>query len=321
MSDQNPAIDPTKNSARTGGSRPGASTEGSSVTATIPTQEYAAPITAPSLVWRGVTIEVREVSPALAEVWLTKNTHNRRLRKWTIQAYASDMAAGDWSFTGEPITFADDGKLLDGQHRLRAIVEAGVTIPLVVVHGLNSRAQEDTDRGVPRKFFDVLTLRGEVNATHLASITRRVHQWKLGERRNLDTGTTGATVAQYLRTLDEHPEIRDFVKDAKRIAKTCELPASIVGLLWWVFSNLDAEDADFFFERLADGQNLAKGHPIYELARTLEAIKSNAKGERSQTYLTAVTIKAWNAYRSGEEIQQLKWRRGGARPEAFPEPV
>lgn len=311
--------DPAKNSARTGGEPAGRTTEGISVTATVPMHKFVA---AP-LRWGDITIEVVEVSPSRAEAWLAKNTHNRSLRKRTITTYATDMAAGDWSFTGEPVTFAADGRLLDGQHRLHAIVEAAVTVPLVVICGLANEAQEDTDRGVPRKFYDVLQLRGEVNATHLASIVRRVHMWELGARQNIDTGSglAAATVAQYLRTLDRHPEIREFVAEAKRIAKGCELPASIIGTLWWVFSRIDSEDADFFFERLADGQNLAKGNPIYELSRSLDNIKSNSKGERSQTYLMALTIKAWNLYRTGEEIQQIRWRKGGSRPEAFPEPV
>jgi hypothetical protein len=33
-----------------------------------------------------------------------------------------------------------------------------------------------------------------------------------------------------------------------------------------------------------------------------------------------VFIKAWNAYRSGETIELLRWSPGGAKPERFPEP-
>ena len=44
------------------------------------------------------------------------------------------------------------------------------------------------------------------------------------------------------------------------------------------------------------------------------------RGQRSETYLTAILIKAWNAYRSGEEVGVLRFRPGGAHPEKFPEP-
>ena len=51
------------------------------------------------------------------------------------------------------------------------------------------------------------------------------------------------------------------------------------------------------------------------------ANSKNVRGERSQTYLLAITLKAWNAYRQGETVGLYRWRPGGAKPEAFPEPI
>ena len=93
-------------------------------------------------------------------------------------AYAADMGDGHWQFNGEAVKFAGDGSLLDGQHRLAAIIEADVVLPLLVVRGLASSAQETVDGGAKRKFSDVLKLRGEPNADHLAAVARRVTLWK-----------------------------------------------------------------------------------------------------------------------------------------------
>jgi len=46
----------------------------------------------------------------------------------------------------------------------------------------------------------------------------------------------------------------------------------------------------------------------------------DARGERNQRYIAALVIKAWNAYRDGAPVRQLKYRIGGANPEKFPEP-
>lgn len=266
--------------------------------------------------------EVVLVTPEIATEWLAHNTHNRPARKSAVTAYAADMSNGDWRWTGDPIRRTADGTILDGQHRLMAIVESGVTLPFLVLSGLPVEAQENIDAGVPRKFQDVLALRGEVSATGLAALTRKVHDWNRGVRHLRAGGNSKATHAQLSRTLEAHPELRDFVRAAGNLTQNWkDMPASLVGLAWWVFAGIDQEDADFFFARLGDGQSLAAGDPIYELRKQLAANRDNVKGERSQRYMLALTIKAWNAYRRGDKIGLLKFRAGGARPEQFPEPA
>lgn len=264
--------------------------------------------------------QVVMVTPEVAEQMLGKNTHNRPARKAAVSAYASDMKAGDWRWTGDPIRFSADGTLLDGQHRLMAVIESGVTIPLLVLRGLPVEAQEDIDRGVPRRYSDVLALRGETNATILAALVRQVALWKRGSRTGQAAGAL--TAAQQNRVLDEHPELRQFTTQAKTLTREWkDIPVSVVGLVWWVLSQIDDEDADFFMHRLADGQMLQSGDPIYELRATLRRLQENVKGERSQRYQLAVVVKAWNAFRRGEKVGVLKFRAGGANPEKFPEPI
>ena len=97
------------------------------------------------------------------------------------------------------------------------------------------------------------------------------------------------------------------------------MPPSVAGLTYWLFTNIDVEDTEAFFARLIDGQDMSKGDPIYELRKALLNSR-NVRGERSTSYLVAITIKAWNKWRDGEKIDLLSYRRGGSSPEAFPEP-
>lgn len=266
----------------------------------------------------GTDIERVDVTPEQAQQWLALNRHNRSLRERQADLYAMDMASGDWRWTGETIKFANDGSLIDGQHRLRAVVIADVTVPFLVVRGLEAVAQEDVDRGLPRKFYDVLRLRGEVNASLLSALVRRVNAWEKGYRR--DISKAPATAAQMLRTLEAHPDLRDFAREAHRISEGTDLSGSLISFAWWTTAQIDEEDAAFFFERFADGQNLIKGDPIYELRRALRLLVENVRGQRSQAHKLAITFKAWNAYRRGDTVGQLRWRAGGASPEKFPEP-
>lgn len=265
-------------------------------------------------------VEIIEVSPDLAAEWLGANTHNRNLRRNVVMAYAADMGDRQWTFNGEAVKFADDGSLLDGQHRLQAIIEADVILPLLVVRGLAPIAQETVDGGAKRKFSDVLKLRGEVNAEHLAAITRRVTLWEAGARRS--EINIQSTNAQMTATLVKYPWLRDIVTPARLTAEGSDLVPSVTGLCWWLFTRIDGEDADYFMARLRDGQNLGEHDPVYQLRQAIGRTRvGGAVGSRSPMYLTAITIKAWNAYRQGVQVARIKYQPGGANPEKFPEPA
>lgn len=267
-------------------------------------------------------VELIKVTPELAHEWLGFNTHNRNVRQRVVLAYAADMSAGHWQWNGESIKFAADGTLLDGQHRLAAIAESGTTIPMLVVRGLENDAQETVDGGAKRKFGDVLKLRGEQQPLILAAIIRRVTLWDDGNRWGDNKSRATSTNAQMLQTLERYPWLRDITQPSAMVSTHCGLPGSIIGFGWWLFSRLDenaAKDVDFFFARLSDGQGLVKGDAIYELRRGVENSRS-VRGARSERYLTAIMIKAWNAYRDGQQVGLLTFRPGGEKPERFPLP-
>jgi len=261
-------------------------------------------------------VRVEKITPELAHHYLGFNTHNRNLRSRVVSAYAADMKSGNWDWNGESIKFASDGTLLDGQHRLAAILEAGVTVPMLVIRGLPARTQETMDGGAKRKFADVLNLRGEKHYVTLAAAIRSITEWNDGGRFSTNKAFTNA---QLLATLEANPWIRDGLTTINLASSRGGLPARVGGLLWWLTQRIDTEDSDYFFERLSTDENHHSGEPIYELRKVLQN-STSVRGERSARFLAAVSIKAWNKYRDGESVGQLKFRSGGAKPETFPEP-
>lgn len=79
--------------------------------------------------------QVMTISPALAEEWLKKNTFNRKVSLQSVIKYASDMVSGKWTLNHQGIAFDDKGVLVDGQHRLHAIISAGVSVDMMVTWG------------------------------------------------------------------------------------------------------------------------------------------------------------------------------------------
>lgn len=78
-------------------------------------------------------IKKTKVTPQKAAQWLEKNFgRNRKIRKGHISKLVFDMKNGNWQETGETLKFNIMGDLIDGQHRLTAIVESGCTLELWV---------------------------------------------------------------------------------------------------------------------------------------------------------------------------------------------
>jgi len=74
----------------------------------------------------------------MAKDWLENNFRNRPISEDTVAAYARDMIAGQWVATHQGVAFNDKDELIDGQHRLHAIVRCDKTIRMMVTFGLPS---------------------------------------------------------------------------------------------------------------------------------------------------------------------------------------
>ncbi|MDO5501512.1 MAG: hypothetical protein Q4F67_17725, partial [Propionibacteriaceae bacterium] len=121
------------------------------------------------------------VDPATALRWLTRNRKNRTLRQGTVARYRSDMQEGRWTFAADPVRFDTAGNLIDGQHRLTALSELdGITIPMLVVRGLPTDAQDVMDQGVKRTPGDQLALHGVKDANRIAAAVKQFIAWDSG---------------------------------------------------------------------------------------------------------------------------------------------
>ncbi len=92
---------------------------------------------------KDLEIEVKVITPEMAEKYLEHNSDNRKMRQATIATYADDMKNGRWEMTHQGIAFNTAGELVDGQHRLAAIVLSGVPIRMVITKNVTSKLNMD----------------------------------------------------------------------------------------------------------------------------------------------------------------------------------
>ena len=114
------------------------------------------------------------VTPEIAAQMLAKNVGNRAIRNHVVKQYAQQMREGQWRQTHEPIAVDATGNVVDGQHRLAAIVQSGASISFWVATYEQECSAVDLpiDMGIRRKMSDVLGV--DRRTTEVASVIRRL---------------------------------------------------------------------------------------------------------------------------------------------------
>lgn len=114
-------------------------------------------------------VDIIDVTPAMAKKWLAGNVANRDNRPSWVKSWANAMQRGEWTLTMEPIVFVDEWvhpitgekfgeTLIEGQHRLQAVILSGKTIPFIVWRHSDPKELEAMGQGKPRTQGDILKL-------------------------------------------------------------------------------------------------------------------------------------------------------------------
>jgi hypothetical protein len=151
-----------------------------------------------------IRMQVEKVRPEDAIRWLAENPSNRPISEEQVKRYAADMKRGDWKQTHQGIAFDRSGALLDGQHRLRAIVRARVTLSLVVFRDCDRDSFDRLDVGKKRTAADALSIDGVESARAVAAIARSVIVFGFK-----DSSVTDSFVVEFAR--ENSDELQEYV--------------------------------------------------------------------------------------------------------------
>lgn len=101
------------------------------------------------------------VTPAKAAEWLKRNTRNRQLSPGKVRRFVRDLLAGNWATTHQSIGIAPSF-VVDGQHRLTAIRDSGVSVEMnVTMYATDDEANKAvmavdiTDKRTPGDMLEI----------------------------------------------------------------------------------------------------------------------------------------------------------------------
>jgi len=109
----------------------------------------------------GIVVFSINCTPAMAKTLLKKNGRNRSINKSNVNALLNDIMDDQWFPNGDAISFYDTGDVAEGQHRLKAIVISGKTVPILVVFGLKAETAIGMGSGKSRNSRAIAKINGE----------------------------------------------------------------------------------------------------------------------------------------------------------------
>lgn len=253
-----------------------------------------------------ITTEIVKITPEDAAELLESNTFNRTLRPGKVSQYSNDMKAGRWKMDGAPIRFAWTGKMLDGQHRLWAVIEAGVPVEFLVVRGLEPDSQDVMDSGAGRKASDALLLHGYHNVNNLSSVIRMCILFENtslppSSRFNVRNQVSNAQIIDYI---DKHPDVVEDVNEVLFYRNRMDVPVSVMGFVFRQLKKISEEDAKIFLHKVATGEALEYGDPILALRSRLREVDKNQQRVKPSTF-AAILFRTWNSWRKGQKLTSV----------------
>jgi hypothetical protein len=256
--------------------------------------------------------ELRTITPAWAKQMLEeRNTGNRAMNRMHVEALAKEMKCGRWKVNGDTIC-VNASRVIDGQHRLAAVVSSGVTIQSFVVEGLPSDVFDTKDVGKRRSAADTLGVRGEINSYRLAACLIMIDKYVTG-RADKQVTYSNTEVEELLQ---KYPGARNSLQTKANVGGGIIIP-SVLDACHYLFSAKSPEMADEFVKKVLRGTELKEGDPYYLLRERLMR-NSLAKAKLAKPYMMALCIKAWNHVRSGTSCRVLKYSEEGSAAEPYP---
>lgn len=226
-----------------------------------------------------VTTVVEVIGAELAKTLLALNRPhrvgtdgtNRAIRPGQIHKFAQAMLAGEWELTNQGIGISVDDELIDGQHRLLALLLAAETNPNIeiisnVTWNLSPSSKLAVDIGGVRRPGDFLAMKGIGNGNKVSAALKLLHCYDSVPYDYTTWSRYAVTPAHLMTLLDKYRNIEDAYFMGRGVMRITS-PSSITAAMALVLRDRPdvVEHLPRFMDPLKTGANVGIGSPILAL--------------------------------------------------------
>lgn len=177
--------------------------------------------------------QMMTVSPFVARQWLNHNDFNRVLRSAWVNNLAEQMKKNEYVGGASVISFSKNGRLLNGQHTLSAIVMSDKTYTLTIQYGMPEESFFAYDRGINRTLSDVTKIDAKIVAMLRILNEASIGNYVFGRK---------MTPSRTLYLFEKCKEAIDFITSIRNWPKTLKpamIPAAFIA---WYYSLPEYDD-------------------------------------------------------------------------------
>lgn len=243
------------------------------------------------------------VGPSLAAKWLGTSRINRKIVKSAVIAYSVFMKRKEWERDASPISFMGHGAnkvLIDGHHRLHAVILSGMTVEFKVQYDVSQEAREVQDGGLTRSLSDRLTMfrPGTINVNQRCGYLRLCVQL-------LSPVVRVRALSDY--DLWMRPKIfGDGVEWAVNTFHSCGSRfrrASVAGAFAFAYK-ASPKELTAMGEAFVKGAELRLGDPMYTLRKFLET-GADGKDSKSRLIISRKVLTCISARLQGQTLHKI----------------
>jgi len=260
----------------------------------------------------GIKVFVALITPEIARIiWQHKNI-NRGIHLSQLRRLARALTQRRWQLNGEPLIFDRDGRLVEGQHRIKAVIDTGVSMVTLVVYGIDWELLGSMGLGAKRSIGDILGIRGIKNGNHIGAALRWVYRYEHGLMNNPHPNVTDDELAD---TYPTHAGLQDSFPLGAR-AQGLAAPAMVTALHYLCVKR-DRATANAFFWKFGTGEQLEANDVVLVLRnRFLKGL--SGKGTHFNRYILRDELKAPMIALAWNIIRKRGWVKiGNAKPLTF----
>lgn len=251
-------------------------------------------------------VEWETITPDVAQDYLATNHElNRNYIKALADRYAADMTAGQWRAVGDPIQFDRLGHLINGQHRLRALIRTGIAQKFLVVRGIDPEDFSVIDTGRARRPQDMLKIMGYPQTALLGGTARTLLHIKAGPL--TFRGRNQVTHSEILALVERHPHLIECCSRSRPLRGI--RPSLLVAFNYiGRFLTPYAGEADAFIEVFNTGIPSYDGDPAH-LWREKILRERTASGRmyHSKGFTLLAMAHVWNLFVERRKVQALRF--------------
>jgi hypothetical protein len=257
-----------------------------------------------ALISQNPQVSIVTASKTLVDKLLAMNTNNRSTKKPHIQRMSHEIIDGKFYLTASGVGVSKTGVLLDGQHRLMAMKDAGYPpVKFVLATGLEEESQLVVDRHAKRTLNDALTLHMNITVSgHMVALANCLH-FVNGARKQsqpfASASSGGLQDSIIARFMVDHAELA-----AQVVTATGQARASVTAAIF-VYALHKPEEAMEFARDVAKGVNLSEDHPAYRLRAATTRLRS-AAGASGRMEIFKLAAAACMAHSNGRTLKLLR---------------